>query len=327
MPEKYDKLLYLTRDDVEKVELSMQEVVSVLEEAFLEKSRQNVEMPPKPGIHTQKDAFIHAMPCWIPSLQSAGMKWVSGYPGNQEKGLPYINGLLILNCPETGIPTAVMDCTRITAIRTGAVTGLAAKYLARKDSKIVGMLGCGVQGRSNLEALMVTCPNLQKVYAYDIYPEVSQKYSEEMQNHFNLEVIPVNTPKEAVIDSDIVVTTGPIIKDPDPTIEAEWFKEGALAAPVDFDSYWTRAALHLAEKYLVDDVDQYRYYHNAGFFKDTPEVTGELAEVIAGNINGRKSEQERIVTMNLGIALDDMATAIRIYQKAVEKGIGTYLPL
>src|SRR4030042_1028614 len=88
-------------------------------------------MPPKPGIHTQPDAFIHAMPAWSPSLRSAGMKWVSGYPENQKRGLPYITGLLVLNDVETGIPYAVMDCTWITAYRTGAATGLSAKYLAR----------------------------------------------------------------------------------------------------------------------------------------------------------------------------------------------------
>jgi ornithine cyclodeaminase/alanine dehydrogenase len=102
-------------------------------------------MPPKPGIHTQPDAFIHAMPAYIPALHSAGMKWVSGYPGNQQRGLPYISGLLILNEVETGLPYAVMDCTWITAYRTGAASALSAKYLARSDSQVAGILACGVQ--------------------------------------------------------------------------------------------------------------------------------------------------------------------------------------
>ena len=114
--------LYLSRHDVETVALPMADIIAGLEAMFIEKGRGLTEMPPKPGIHTQPDAFIHAMPAYIPSLGAAGVKWVSGYPANQQKGLPYISGLLILNDPETGFPLAVMDCTWITAQRTGAAT-------------------------------------------------------------------------------------------------------------------------------------------------------------------------------------------------------------
>ncbi len=323
---KGKELLYLAKDDVARAGLTMGEIIEVLEDAFAEKGQGNVEMPPKPGIHTRKDAFIYAMPAWIPKLKSAGLKWVSGYPGNQQKGLPYISGLLILNCPETGLPLAVMDCTWITAMRTGAVTGLAAKYLARPESEVVGILGCGVQGRTNLEALTLTCPNLKKVFAYDIYPEVAEGYAVEMQQKFSLEVLPTTSPREAAADSDIIVTAGPIIKDPTPVIEAGWFKEGALAAPVDFDSFWQPAALHKADQYFVDDKSQYEYYKTAGYFKDVPPTTGELADLVLGKA-GRRHEKERIITMNLGLALEDMATAIRIYEKALQAGVGTILPL
>ena len=129
-----ETIVYLSRRDVEKVDLSMTEIIDALETMFKEKGEGRVEMPPKPGIHTRKDAFIHAMPAYIPRLESAGLKWVSGYPENQKKGLPYITGLLILNDPETGIPLAIMDATWITAKRTGAATALAAKYLARSLS-------------------------------------------------------------------------------------------------------------------------------------------------------------------------------------------------
>src|SRR5580765_2142752 len=126
------EILYLSRADVIDVGLSMQEIIRAVEEMFREKGEGRVEMPPKPGIHTQPDAFIHAMPAYIPALKSAGIKWASGYPGNQKRGIPYITGLLILNDPETGIPLAVMDCAWITAQRTGAATAVAAKYLARR---------------------------------------------------------------------------------------------------------------------------------------------------------------------------------------------------
>src|SRR5512145_1403700 len=96
-------ILYLSRADVEKVNLSMKQIIDLLEKAFLEKGNGRVEMPPKPGVHTMPDAFIHAMPAYIPSMRSAGIKWVSGYPANTARGLPYISGLLVLNDVETGI--------------------------------------------------------------------------------------------------------------------------------------------------------------------------------------------------------------------------------
>ncbi|MCP5117625.1 MAG: hypothetical protein GY953_42925, partial [bacterium] len=124
------EILYLSRGDVEAVGLPMTEIIEALETMFREKGEGRVEMPPKPGIHPREDAFIHAMPAYIPALESAGIKWVSGYPRNPEQGLPYITGLLILNDPATGIPLAVMDATWITAKRTGAATAVAAKHLA-----------------------------------------------------------------------------------------------------------------------------------------------------------------------------------------------------
>lgn len=304
----------------------MAEIIRALENMFREKGEGRVEMPPKPGIHTRKDAFIHAMPAYIPSLESAGVKWVSGYPENQKKGLPYITGLLILNDPETGIPIAIMDAAWITAKRTGAATAVAAKYLARKESSTVGIIACGVQGRSNLEALSCVF-KITKVKAFDIYPEVAMKFAGEMTELLQLDVEVVKMPKDAVTGLDIIVTSGPILKDPDPAIEPGWLGEGAFASPVDFDSYWQGEALREADKLATDDIDQLGYYRKAGYFRSTPQPYADLGEIVAGKKPGRQSDEERTICINLGLALDDMATAILIYRKARERGIGTDLPL
>src|SRR5678810_1323794 len=174
------KILYLSRAEVERVNLSMKEIIDLLEKAFLEKGNGNVEMPPKPGVHTMPDAFIHAMPAYIPAMKSAGIKWVSGYPDNFKRGLPYISGLMILNDVETGIPYAVMDCSWITAMRTGAASALSGKFLARPDSKTAGILACGVQGRTNLEALACLF-SIERVYAYDVLPQVQERFVAEMR--------------------------------------------------------------------------------------------------------------------------------------------------
>ena len=321
-----DTVLYLNRQDVERVDLGMPAIIDALEAMFLEKGQGRVEMPPKPGIHTRSDAFIHAMPAWIPSLKAAGVKWISGYPGNQARGLPYINGLLILNDPETGLPTAIMDATWITAQRTGAATAVAARHLARPESESAGIIACGVQGRSNLEALACLF-DLRAVRAFDIHREVAEDFAAGMSEKLGLDVEVVEEPREAVTGADLVVTSGPIREEPEPVIDAGWLAPGAFASPVDFDAYWTGAAFAEADKLATDDLGQFGYYRQQGYFRDTPEPQSDLGQIVAGLRPGREGEDERIIAVNLGIALEDMATAILVYRRAVEMGIGTPLPL
>lgn len=319
-------VLYLSRKDVETLNIPMSDIIDALNNMFREKGEGRVEMPPKPGIHTRENAFIHAMPAYIPSMKAAGVKWISGYPENQKKKLPYISGLLILNDPDTGLPISVMDATWITARRTGAATAIAAKYLARKESSSVGILACGVQGRNNLEALACLF-KISKVKAFDIYPEIAQRYANEMKDVVHADIEVVKSPKEAVVCLDLVVTSGPILENPSPIIEADWLAEGAFASPVDFDSYWKGEALRQADKLATDDKDQMEYYRTVGYFKNTPKPYADLGEIVSGKKPGREKAEERTISINLGIALDDMATAIVIYKKAVEQGIGARLPL
>src|SRR3972149_4443472 len=124
--------------------------------------RSEVELPPKPGIPPRPDSFIHAMPAYVRSSDIAGLKWISGFPDNPSRGLPYISGLMILNDPATGVPLAVMDASWITAVRTGAGTAVAAKYLARREATHLAFIGCGVQARSHLDAVGVGRPGTDR---------------------------------------------------------------------------------------------------------------------------------------------------------------------
>ena len=235
-------LLYLSRADVEAAGVDMATVIGLVEEGFREKAAGRVEMPPKPGIHPQQDAFIHAMPAFVSGMRSAGVKWVGGNPANPPRGLPYISGLIILNDVDTCVPYAVMDCTWITGYRTGAATAVAAKHLARPESRTAGILACGFQGRTNLRALAEVF-QLTRVFAFDTDDRVQRRFVSEMSAALNVEVIGVRDVREAVIASDLVVTSGPILKHPAPTIEKDWLQPGAFASAVDFDSYWTPDAL------------------------------------------------------------------------------------
>ncbi|MFW9967047.1 MAG: ornithine cyclodeaminase family protein [Candidatus Thorarchaeota archaeon] len=322
-----NQLLYLSQADVIATGLPMSEIVSELEIAFREKGEGRVEMPPKPGIHPGgSDNFIHAMPAYIPAVKSAGMKWVSGFPDNEKRGLPYISGLLILNDPETGVPISVMDCIWITAMRTGAATAVSAKYLARPDSSSVGVLGCGVQGRSNVEALTVGFP-LEKVIAYDIRRSSAELFATEVGKRFGLDVDIVDSPKKAVRGCDIIITAGPILKRPHATIRSGWMVKGAFASLIDFDSYWHPDALRECSKFCTDDTTQLRHYQEIGYFQNIPPIHADLGELVAGKKPGREKAEEKTITANLGLALDDMAVAPLIYRRAVEKEIGIWLNL
>lgn len=321
-----ETLLYLSAQDVASLDLPMAQVIAAVEDVFHEKGEGRLEMPPKPGIHPAPDAFIHAMPAYLPALRAAGMKWVSGYPGNRERGLPYISGLLVLNDPETGLPVCVMDATWMTAKRTGAATAVGAKYLARPDSEVLGILGCGVQGRSHLEALAEGFA-LHRVVAYDPDPQALHRYAMEARERFGLEVIEAQAPRQAVSGCDLVVTAGPLLRTPHATIRAGWLDEGAFAGAVDFDSYWHADALAELDAFCCDDREQLDYYRSLGYFKAIPEVRADLGELVTGATVGRRSKNERTMACLLGLAAEDVALGALVYAGAQRAGIGTRLPL
>jgi len=321
-----NRLLYLSQADVVKVGLKMAQIIESMEIMFRAKGEGRTEMPPKPGIHPGGENFAHAMPAYIPDLKSAGIKWVSGFPDNPSKGLPYISGLLIFNDVQNGLPLAVMDCVWITAKRTGAASAISARHLARPESAVMGMLGCGVQGRSHVEAIKELFP-LKKVMAYDPSEGAQKQFAREIRNNFDLEVLPVQSPREAVSGCDIVVTAGPMMKKPHATIQAGWLDEGAFASLVDYDSYWQPAAMHEVDKFCTDDRTQFQNTRQGGYFPDIPEIHADLGELATGKKPGRETPEERTMTANLGLALNDMAVAPLLYQKAKEKGTGTWLNL
>jgi ornithine cyclodeaminase/alanine dehydrogenase len=324
---KNKKILYLSKSDVEKTNIDMKDIIQRVEKVFFEKGHDRVEMPPKPGVHSMPDSFIHAMPAYIPALNSIGIKWVSGYPANFKHNLPYISGLLILNDAKTGIPIAVMDCVWITAMRTGAATAISAKYLAKKDSHSVGILGAGVQGFTNLEALKVLFP-INKVMVYDILPAQQIEYEKKVKKRWpEIEVVRVGKPEMAVKGLDIVVTAGPILKKPHATIKAGWFLPGSFASLVDFDSYWDTQALKMVDKFTTDDIPQLNHYREIGYFQGIPSVYSDLGDLVTGKNKGRINSDERTIACNLGLAINDMATASLIYKKACKNNIGTWLPL
>ncbi|MGB9725008.1 MAG: ornithine cyclodeaminase family protein [Nitrososphaeria archaeon] len=320
-----NSILFISRGEIELMQIGASEIMDWVEDAFREKYFRKVEIPPKPGIHPSNTTFIHAMPAYVQKFNAAGIKWISGSALNPSKGLPYLAGLIILNDPETGLPISVMDAGWITAKRTAAVTAISAKYLARGCSETLSIIGCGVQGKSHLEFISLVLSGLKRVKIYDTVPEKVLEYERFVKTKFGLEVFKSQSPKEAVQDSDLIVTATPIYKNPSPIGMIEWVKDGAMLAPLEFDSYWHPETFYKVDRIFTDDIEQLKYYQTLGHFPLLKKVDGELCELVVGKLCGRVSDSEKIMALNLGLAITDIVVAKKVYERALAKGCGVLL--
>jgi ornithine cyclodeaminase/alanine dehydrogenase len=319
---------YLSRSDVERTAVSMLEVIEAVETAFRCKGHGRVELPAKTAVHPgSADSFIHAMPASIPEMGVVGVKWIAGYPENRALGVPYINGLLILNDPGTGVPTALMDATWITAVRTAAASAVSARYLARTNSHSVAILGCGVQGLAHLEALPFVFGSLTTVHAFDPDRSQAATLAAIARDRHGLQAVVAVTPEDAVRGSDVIVTAGPILREPHATIRADWLAPGVFASAVDFDSCWHSEALAALDVFTTDDVPQLDHFRGLGYFKAIPPIAADLGQLVTGAHPGRTSPDQRTMACNLGVAIDDVAVGGLVLRAAEELGLGVILEL
>ena len=320
------EMIYLSQTDVLEVGVTMPEVINLVEKGLHEHGKGRVENPPKPGIHASPDSFIHAMPAYFKNLGMGGIKWVSGYPANREIGLPQIIGLIILNDMKTGAPVCIMDGTWITAARTAAVSAITAKYCARKDSKVVGVIGTGVQGRQNLIALKIVLPNLSKGKIFDINREAAIRCRDEVAPQAGIEITVCESVEDVAKGSDVIVTaTQRLAK---PLIKNEWFGSGCLGMGLEASRAWHGDAILKADKFVTDDWEQTKHFKSHGAFPDgLPKLYAELGEIVAGKKPGREEKRERILAINIGLALSDIIVANHIYEMAKKKNTNTKLVL
>ena len=315
------QLLYLTRADVEAVGLTGIEVIEILDSAFRAKRAGSVEMPPKIGVHPREDAFLHAMPAYVPDAGALGVKWVAGYPSNQDLGLPYIHGLLLLSDPATGRPLAVMDATWITEVRTAAASMLGIRALAEREVEAIGVIGCGRQGTAHLELAEQVFPALRRAVLFDRHPERAEALAAALPG---LEVKLARSAEEIGEGTQAVVTTAAIVRSPERPLRREHLAEATVACAVDFDASLSEDLFGDAALFAVDDVAQYRYYREQGYFAGYPDDPVELGDALdpgAGHPPGLR------VLVPLGIAMEDVAVAAEVHRRASAAGLGVELPL
>ena len=323
-------LLYLSRDDLESLGVTPLEVVDAVDLGCAVKGRGEVVMPPKLSLHGEGDAYSQVMAATLPGDAGLGAKWVTLFPQNADRGLPVTNGLVVLGDPGTGRPSAVMDAGTITAWRTGASVGVAARYLARPEATRAGVVGCGVQARAAVRALAAVLPDLGEVACYDADPERSRAFAADIGPElpgvgFGVCVVA----GEAVAGAAVVVSAITMTADVRPPLGAGLLRPGALAVALDYDAAWSPAAMAECDRFFCDDVATVRATQAAGVrLAGIPGViAGDLGELAAGLVPGRATPDERLFCLNLGMALEDVVTGELALRRARELGVGRELPL
>lgn len=311
----------LAKNEVSRL-LSMEEAILAVEEAFGQYAKKNAHMPPKMYIDFKKyNGDLRVMPAYLDYGDVAGVKVVNVHPGNKAKNLPTVMATIVLNDPKTGFPLAVMDGTFITAMRTGAAAAVAAKYLAKENSDTAGLVGAGVQARTQLLALSKVL-DLRKVFVSDVNGDYADKFAKEMAELLGVKIT-VSSVKEAMA-ADVVSTVTPAHA---PVVQNSWVHEGthinAIGADAPGKEELDPQILRRA-KIVIDDWEQCTHSGeiNVPISKgiiSTKDIYSSLGEIVAGMKPGRQGEKEITVFDSTGLAIQDIATAKLVFEKA-QKG-------
>lgn len=310
--------------------LTMKDTVDACEEAFDGWGRGEVICPPKITLELGEDAEwppfkngLNAMPAYIHSKRSAGIKCVGGSLNNPSWGLPYIIALILLFDPETGIFRCVMDGEQITNYRTGAQAAVAAKYISDKKKINFGLWGAGAQGRTQLLAFAEVF-DIEKVFVYDINPDAAAKYAEEMSKLVKTQIVVVKSPEEVAPHADIVVS---VTHARNKFIKNEWIKPGQILMPMGSFTECEDSLLLGASRIFVDSVGQTMHRGSLKSVVDQGKFTedmlaGTIGEIVCGKKDGKIREGERIVCIPIGTGAMDVAVATAVYEKASRLGAG-----
>ncbi len=308
----------IKRKEIEEM-LDMKSVIDAVENAFLAYGNGKVQMPPKSYLYFEKyNGDLRSMPAYVEDIDIAGVKCVNVHPDNRT--LPSVMATIILVDPQNGYPLAVMDGTYITAMRTGAVGAIAAKYLSKRNSQVAGFIGAGHQAETQLEGL-VNVRDIKLVMAYDIDEKKRTNFCEMAAEKYHLQAIALNDVKEDLRQCDIIVTTTPSRK---PILEKGCVSAGTHINAIGADAKGKQELESLLVRDSIVVVDNLEQASHSGEI-NVPVSEGiisegdvyELSEVITGRKIGRSNNNEITVFDSTGLAIQDIATANLAYKKLI----------
>lgn len=329
------EMLYLSQEDVVAAYGSdIEAVIDAEVKAYSMLDKGEAKDPVAPQIHFEDDQAKRIMaihPSWLGGdINVAGMKLGARAPDNpKELGLPSITSLIELIDPMTGHPFCVMDGTYLTALRTGATTGVALRYLGKKDYESIALLGAGVMARAQAMAIASELKGIKDIRLYDIYPEKAEAWAEEMSEMIGYPIRVVGNAEECIRDADLIAPTT-LVSVRDSYIQADWIKPGALCANIS-DNDYTFGAVQKCDKIVIDGMKQFTIPVTLGEMAKEglldPEETFRIGAVINGDAPGREHDDEIIFFSALGMGIHDLMVGYTAYKRAKEKGLGTELTL
>lgn len=324
------KTLILDKDDIKNL-IDTKDAVTAVENVFLEYGRGKTQMPAKIYLHLDKySGDFRAMPAYVQKLNRCAVKWVNVHPKNQKFGIPTVMAVIILSDPTNGLPLCIMDGIYVTNIRTGAAGAVAAKYLARKDSKIAGMVGCGAQARTQLQCLLELF-DFREVRVWGNKQISVKKFIHDMKQT-KINFITAKNIKECVKDCDIVITTTPSRK---PLVKPEWLRRGVHINAIGADAKGKQEldpAILKKAKAVVDSFEQASHTGEINVPLSRGSITkkdiyADIGEIVSGRKKGRTNPDEITVFDSTGLAIQDVAVADLIYRTALKKKIGRWIKL
>jgi len=324
-------VLLLSTNDLRKL-LDMNDVLTAVETAFRLRGLGRVQMPPKMYLFFEKyNGDLRCMPSYIEDISVSAVKIVNVHPDNPKKhNMRTVMATLVLIDPETGAPIAVMDGSHITDMRTGAASGVASKYLARKDARKLGIIGAGTQARTQFLAILNTFTRLDEVRIFDILSSASKDLCEEIKKNFPKRVQTVKAvddPKDAVSGMDIVCTCTPSRK---PIVKDAWVSKGQHFNCIGADAPGKQeleGAILKRAKVVIDDWEQASHSGEINVpisqgLISQKDIYANIGDIVAGKVPGRTSHEEITVFCSTGLAIQDAVTAKLAYDAAMKKKVG-----
>ncbi|MCS4537758.1 MAG: ornithine cyclodeaminase family protein [Thaumarchaeota archaeon] len=318
-------VLVLSREDIASV-LEMDDVIDAVERAFVDFAKGKAKMPPRSIMDfPENDGWVGIMSAAIETAGSIGTKVVTVFKNNAGKSMPTTMATILLNDASTGEPLAIMEAGLITAMRTGAASAIATKYLARKDSHVVGLFGAGIQAKYQLFGVS-RVRKVGNVKQYTPTKARQKKFAEEMEKEIGAKIQIVGNPKESVQNSDIVITA---TTSPTPVFNGKWVSDGTHINAIGAHTKDTRELdTTLIEKAkIVVDLREAALKEAGEIVIPKAEgkklnIYAELSELVSGKKKGRTSDSEVTVYKGCGIALEDLAVAKLAYDLATKKALG-----
>lgn len=316
-------LLYLSRSDVEALAIRPVELVDAVERVFRAKVEGRAQGTHKTTLYPGEGRLQQTMLATTDDPPFFAIKCVGLSPGNHDKGLPHIGALVVLHDGTTGMPVSVMDATWMTAMRTAAMSGAAARRLARPDSASIGFIACGAQAESHL-AIMAALFPLKRVVAYGRRRETAEALAA-LAKKMRLAAEAAEEPEQAARELDIVVTSVPAGPGQKAELDAAWLKPGSFVAMPDLGRSWIKEGLGALDLIATDDRGQSTLLGQAGKLAWPGPFAADLGELVTDH-KGRANAAQRTAFLFPGFALGDLAAAMLIYDRARKSGRGTKLP-